>query len=377
MVALKVLFWTLLAAPAWAFVGYPLLMLLRAAFARDRVDTPAAVWRPTVTVVIAARGEAERIVARVQNILADQDYPTDLLDVVVACNGIGDGTAAACRQAFGDDQRVTVLDAPGDEGKAGSLNRGVAAAEGEVVLFADARQRFDADVVHLLTARLADPAVGAVSGRLVIGPAQDAAVRGVGSYWAIETRLREAESRTGSAVGCTGAIYAIRSDLYMPLPPATVLDDVLTPMRIVFQGRAVKFEPGAVARDVPSKTAGREFERKSRTLAGNLQILGLEPRLLSVRENPIFFRYVSHRLLRVVGPWCLVGAMVLGLFLPVVPYALLSAALGAIFLLGLVGLLTGWRLLAAPGGFLLLNAAALAALFRWLGARGHVWRPTS
>ncbi len=376
MAWLETLFWLLVAVPVWAFVGYPLLMIVRGAVAGEQ-PMPAASWRPTATVVIAARGESDRIVRRVENIIAEQEYPTDLLDVVVACNGVGDGTAAACRSAFGDDPRVKVLDVPDEEGKAGSLNRGVAAADGEVVVFADARQRFEPDVVRVLTARLADPEVGAVSGRLVVGRADDAAVKGVQSYWALETRLREAESRTGSVVGCTGAVYAIRRELYAPLPPTTVLDDVLTPMRIALDGHAVKFEAGAVARDVPSRTAGRELERKSRTLAGNLQILGLEPRLLSVRKNPLFFRYVSHRLLRVVGPWCLVAVMVLGLFLPTVPYTVVSGALGALFLLGLLGLLTGWAALAAPAGFLVVNAAALAALGRWLGARDHVWRRTS
>ena len=377
MTVLAGLFWVLLAVPAWAFAGYPAAMILWSRIAprppRLHGSDPST---PSVTVVIAARDEAERIVARVENALG-QEYPADLLDVVVVSNGVDDPTAEVCRDAYREDPRVRVIESPEAEGKAGSLNRGVEAANGEVVVFADARQRFEPDVVRRLVAGLQEPDVGAVSGRLAIDTASDAAVRGVGSYWGLETRLRDAESRTGSVVGCTGAVYAIRRELYVPLPPRTVLDDVLTPMNIALGGWGVRFEPDAVALDVPSVSAGREYERKVRTLAGNLQILGLEPRLLSPRRNPLFFRYLSHRVLRVAAPWCLVAATVLGAFLPAVPYGAISAAVFGVFVLGGLGLVTGLSFLSPFAGFLVVNVAACVALWRSVRTQGDVWRPTS
>ena len=48
-------------------------------------------------------------------------------------------------------------------------------------------------------------------------------------------------------LGATGAIYAIRRELWRPLPPGTLLDDFLTPMRIVLAGRRAIFDDRAVA----------------------------------------------------------------------------------------------------------------------------------
>src|SRR6185295_9867402 len=97
--------------------------------------------------------------------------------------------------------------------------------------------------------------------------------QGVGAYRRYESFVRLCESRTGSTVGATGAIYAIRRALFQPLPEDTVLDDVLIPMRIARRGYRVLFEPAARAFDRAPGTGREEFGRKARTLAGNFQLL--------------------------------------------------------------------------------------------------------
>src|SRR5262249_12496354 len=110
---------------------------------------------------------------------------------------------------------------------------------------------------------------------------------GVSAYWRYEKRLRRLESAGGSTLGATGAIYALRRCLYRPLPANTILDDVLTPMRVVLGGRRVVFADRATAFDRTAPDADAEGRRKVRTLAGNVQILGIEPRLLVPVVNPV------------------------------------------------------------------------------------------
>src|SRR5205085_5400181 len=123
-------------------------------------------------------------------------------------------------------------------GKATALNLGVERAAGEVIVFADARQRFEGRAIREMVANFADPSVGAVSGELLLDGGAGVG-ESVGLYWKYEKWIRKSESRFASVVGATGAIYAIRKCLWQPLPPVTILDDVYTPMRIALDGHRV------------------------------------------------------------------------------------------------------------------------------------------
>jgi cellulose synthase/poly-beta-1,6-N-acetylglucosamine synthase-like glycosyltransferase len=128
---------------------------------------------------------------------------------------------------------------------------------------------------------------------------------GVGLYWTYEKQLRRFESAVDSTLGATGAIYAIRRSLWRPLPAGTILDDVLTPMRAVLAGSRVVFNERACAFDRAAVDSDAEARRKIRTLAGNYQILGLEPRLLSPWANRVWLQYMSHKVGRLAVPYAL------------------------------------------------------------------------
>ena len=130
----------------------------------------------------------------------------------------------------------------------------------------------------------------------------------VGLYWTYEKWLRRRESLVWSTMGATGAIYALRRSLWRPLPATTLLDDVLAPMRVVLAGQRIVFDERARAFDCAASHGIVETRRKTRTLAGNYQILALEPRLLLPFANPVWVQYVSHKIGRLLAPWALIGA---------------------------------------------------------------------
>ena len=156
------------------------------------------------------------------------------------------------------------------------------------------------------------PRSAAVSGELVLdceaGASASSAGEGVGAYWRYEKWLRAHESAIDSMLGATGAIYAMRRACWRPLPEGTILDDVLAPMRAVLAGWRVVFEPRARAFDVTAPDVAAESRRKTRTLAGNYQMLALEPRLLVPGRNRVWLQYVSHKLGRLLVPWALLVA---------------------------------------------------------------------
>ncbi len=327
-------FWSCALLLMHIFAGYPLWIWLLARLRARPVALHAAV--PSVSVVMAAHDAAAHIRDKLAS-LAALDYPPDRLDIIVVCDGCRDGTATLCRE-FGDP-RIRVLEFAARRGKAACLNDAVAAARGDLLLMTDVRQSLDPAALRALVANLGDPSVGVVSGELRLLDAHTGFASGVDAYWRYEKLIRLSESRSGSTIGVTGALYALRRELFEPLPPGTVLDDVLIPMRVAAKGWRVVFEPCALVWDRASQQPDEERRRKIRTLAGNYQLIQLAPWLLSPWRNPLWFRFVSHKLLRLFAPWLLVLLIIAaaGLVRHHLIYALAllaCAACGALVVLG-------------------------------------------
>jgi biofilm PGA synthesis N-glycosyltransferase PgaC len=308
---METLFWVSVLVVAYVYAGYPALLALWARVAgrpaRKRAVHESRAW-PAVSVIVAARNEGARLPRRIANLL-EQTYPGPL-EVVVVSDGSTDGTAAAVSQLH---QSVRLIEVRAG-GKPLALNAGVAAAHGSILVFADARQRFSRDAIAELVANFDDPEVGGVTGELILDCEQDAEVDstigdGLGLYWTYEKWLRRRESVIRSTLGTTGAIYAMRRELWQPLPAATLLDDVLAPMRAVLAGYRVVFEERARAFDRTTPDGAAESRRKVRTLAGNYQILAMEPRLLLPIVNPVWVQYMSHKVGRLLVPWALLAAL--------------------------------------------------------------------
>jgi cellulose synthase/poly-beta-1,6-N-acetylglucosamine synthase-like glycosyltransferase len=266
---------------------------------------------PPVTIVVVAYNEAARIDARIENLLA-LDYPRSKLQIVVASDGSTDATFARARR--GAAAGVDVREFSWRRGKAAVLNDVVPSASGDIVVFADARQIFDAGAVRALVANFADPSVGAVSGELMLSSTAGGAAVGEGAcfYWRYEKFIRRHESRAGSIVGVTGAIYAIRRTLFEPLPDDTILDDVWIPLRIARRGHRVLFEPAARAYDCASATAAQEFTRKVRTIAGTFQLFARERWLFNPWRNRLWIETLSHKGLRLLAPLLELALLVAG-----------------------------------------------------------------
>jgi cellulose synthase/poly-beta-1,6-N-acetylglucosamine synthase-like glycosyltransferase len=374
-VTAEVTFWVALLLLLYSYLGYPVLIGAWARF-RPRPATKSA-FLPRVTIVVVAHNEAERIEARIDN-LRGLDYPKGSLEILIVSDGSTDDTVERARARAPAGMQVTSFLAR--RGKPAVLNEIVPRSRGDIVVLGDARQRFDPGAVRALVALFADPEVGAVSGDLILSEnGRGTAVgQGVGAYRRYESFVRRSESRVGSTVGATGAIYAIRRILFPPLPEDTILDDVLIPMRIARRGYRVLFEPAARAFDRAPATAREEFGRKARTLAGNFQLLFRERWLLNPLGNRLWLQTVSHKGLRLLGPGLLIAAFTSNLFLIGRPAYLLAFLAQAIFYAG--ALLGGvsrrgrrpFLLLSLPYTFCLVNGAALAGAFRFLASRQRV-----
>jgi len=335
----KVIFWGAFACVAYVYAGYPLLLTLWRKLAPRPVKKQYQ--EPTVSLVIAMHNERKNVHNKISNCF-QLDYPPDKLQIVMSLDAPTDGTEDLVREYAG--RGVDVVHCTVRSGKAEALNKGLAVARGEIVVFADAEQRLERSAVRELVANFADESVGAVSGELVLlDSLAKEATDGVGLYWRYEKQLRAMESDIHSVPGATGAIYAIRRSLFAPLTPGTILDDVAVPMRIVLGGKRAIFDSAARAYDAVTQHPVEEYEKKKRTLTGNYQLFAEMPELLVPWRNPIFVQVVSHKAGRLIVPYCLAALFVSNLFLPDSLYRILLALQVLFYLAAFAGWWTSHR----------------------------------
>lgn len=364
------IFWLSLAALAFTYVGYPILLAVIARLwtRKPNVANEDKSSAPGISVVLVARNEAERIVPRIENLLGG-DFAGEL-EIVLVCDGCSDDTAELARQAGGD--RLRLIELAESRGKAHGVNAGVEAASGEIVVFGDARQRFDGSAIARLVDAFEDSNVGAASGSLEIESSAAGAGAGIDFYWKLEKFIRSAESRIDSCIGCTGAIYAIRRDLFEPMPEDTILDDVVVPMRIAAAGARVKFVDDALAFDPQKLAPETERRRKTRTLAGNFQMMFRYPGWLMPWCNRLWWQVIAHKYLRLAGPLLLLLCLIASAWLMMAGDVIYAIAFGGqvvLYLLAAAGLALPscrWKLLAVPAGFMFLQWLCVRGFFEWL-----------
>ncbi len=377
---MTVAFWSSLLLIGFTYAGYPAVMAMLATLRARPVH--AAPQTPTVDVLLVVHDAAEHISAKLKTLDA-LDYPRSQLRITVICDGCGDTTESIAR-AFPSD-RVRVFAHPLRRGKSACIGSALAQLDAELVLFTDVRQQLDPQAARMLAECMADPAVGAVSGELVL-EAQTGYGRGIDAYWRFEKMIRRFESASGSLVGVTGALYVARRSLLPSIPEGIVLDDMWIPLHIVAGGHRVVFEPRALAFDRASKDAAEEERRKRRTLAGNFQLLHRWPALAMPGCHPLALRLWGHKWLRLLAPWLLLFVLGANVALSLGGsrvYLLLLALQCAGYLMAATG--RAWPSMAGrvlpiriASAFVSLNASAMLALLDYLrNPRAHLWQTSA
>jgi cellulose synthase/poly-beta-1,6-N-acetylglucosamine synthase-like glycosyltransferase len=376
----RFLFWAASTAVAFSYAIFPALLVFRgAAFKRPhrRADIT-----PSVAVIVAAHNEIGIIERKVRSVV-EQNYPADRLTVVVASDGSDDGTPEAVA-ALGMPN-VRILDLPRG-GKAAALTAAVADAEGDVLVFSDANSILAPNALRHLVRAFADPDVGGVAGNQVYvgGDDTDATAIGERSYWDFDRLLKQAQTRAGSLTQGTGALYAIRRDLFQPIPP-DVNDDFFESLSVVAAGRRLVFEPEAVAYERVAASRELEYGRRVRIMTRGLRCVAAVPAALDPRRTGFYaVQVIAHKvLMRVMAvPLAIVAATSLLLAPRGTIYRLAVAAQALSYALAAVGLLSANRpmgrrpWLALPAYFTMIQVASLHAAWNLVRGRSSAqWQP--
>lgn len=280
---------SVLSAAFYPYVIYPLLLW---AVTRRGLKAPAAQPEtvPTLSLLVALHNEAQNVLPKVRNFL-ESDYDRSKAEMVLVSDGSDDGT----------DEVLRAISTPGivslfqpRSGKTAALNRAVARAGGEVLVFSDADTLFGKQTLQALAAPFRDPQVGLVTGRSVEG-GEDSLE---GRYAGFEARLLQMESHLGIVAGADGAVYALRRSLYEPLQPE-IINDFHHPVLVSLQGYRSVFEPGARASEPGGRSHWQEFSRQRRMTAQAIYVFRRALVPLARRGRFVhLWLLISHKLLR-------------------------------------------------------------------------------
>ncbi|WP_044749195.1 glycosyltransferase family 2 protein [Bacillus alveayuensis] len=375
---LEILFWFLILLTVYIYFGYPILLNGLAKFITKSSNADEN-YTPTVTMFIAAYNEEKVIGDKLQNSV-ELDYPKDKLEIIVVSDDSTDRTNEIVEQFAHKYNFIKLNVVKGRKGKTEALNKSVSLAKGEILVFSDANSMYRKDALRHLVKHFKDEQIGGVCGELkLLNPTKAAIGESEGAYWKYEKWLKELETKTGTAIVANGSIYAIRKNLFKRMNP-NVGDDMQNPLIVIQQGKRFIYEPNAITEEETSPKSAEEFNRKVRIVTRSFTgIMHYSYMLNPFRNFEFFYKYLSHKLLRWLVPYYMIGVFIINIALLNKPlYQVIFILQLLFYLLAFFGKWFKSKITYIPYYFCLVNYAALLGTMRAIsGKRQATWKPTS
>ncbi|MDP8228104.1 MAG: glycosyltransferase, partial [Candidatus Electryoneaceae bacterium] len=381
LIGVAIVFWIALLSIFHTYIGINLYLRIITAIRPSRCLKPELpVKPPSLTVLVPAYNEEKVITDKIENLLA-QDYPKDLLNIVIASDVSTDRTAEIVRGYRG--QGVELVEMPSRHGKNGIDDVLIPQAVGEIVVVTDANTMFEPDALSRIVDPYFDPKVGAVCGNVEMKPPLAGNnLSGETQYRRLESSIRELMGKFGLVLGGYGGFYSLRKKLYRSLGSHPLQEDMTVLMEVLAQGHRVCFAKDARATEESTTSIGKEFSHRIRISAFNWSSISRLGRLAVKSGFHVMFLFGSWKLLRWISPflWGLLIITSLILLNVSVIYTITAFSIGIGILIAIVGFLLnwiGWRggLITSVYHFVAMNIASLLGFFSWIRGIEVYWTP--
>jgi len=283
--------WVLLSFLVILLVRYGGLMWLSYLHAvESRSEPPKTEDFPLVSILVPAYNESLMIDKAIQAVMK-MDYPR--FEVMVIDDGSRDDTLARAMRLtrlYGE-QRLRVI-TQANAGKAAALNRGLAAARGEIVVCMDGDSRLTAETLQYGVKHFRDPSVGAVAGNVKVVNRVNTLTR-LQSLEYIEglNMVRAAQATLFGVNIVPGPIGLFRRRALQEIggyETDTFAEDCDLTLRLLLQGWKIKYESRAISWTEAPETLRALIKQRYRWTRGILQALSKQrSALLRFRDDPI------------------------------------------------------------------------------------------
>jgi poly-beta-1,6-N-acetyl-D-glucosamine synthase len=386
---LKITFWVCLSLVFYTFVGYGIFLFvilkIRNVFKKSRpMFDSDGIDFPEVTFVVAAYNEEDWIEDKIRNNLSF-NYPKDKILFLFVTDGSDDRTPQLIKNFdYPEGVNWKLYHKPERSGKIAAVERIMKFIDTPITIYTDANTNVNPEAIQNIVRHYNDPSIGAVAGeKRIVMSAKDAAnSAGEGFYWKYESLLKKWDSQLYSVVGAAGELFSIRTHLYTPVPPDTIIEDFFLTLTISQNGYRVMYEPEAYAVETSSASVKEELKRKIRIAAGGLQaVYRLAPLLNIFKYGLLTFQYVSHRVLRwTLSPIALPILFLVNLLLALKGYSFFQIMIGLqalFYLAALMGYLfekqqIKFKVFFIPYYFCIMNYAVYRGFLRIIGGRQSV-----
>jgi cellulose synthase/poly-beta-1,6-N-acetylglucosamine synthase-like glycosyltransferase len=357
------IFWICALVIVYVYVGYP--ALLAAGLLGSKRPVRRAHIFPSLSVIVPAHNEERTIRDKISNLLS-QDYPPELVQILVGNDGSTDRTGEIVGEfALRGVQMVTSEKAGG---KSAIQNLMVSKATGEILVFTDADCFLPPAGLRTIVQSFTDHKVGLVTNCVTfVNEEETPTVEGEGLYWRYERWLRSQESDRGLLAMASGSLFAMRRSLWAPLEPG-VGDDFVLPLRVARKHRRNVLDTRVSAATVLSQNQPHSmFRTKIRIISKDLRGLLRSPACLNpFQVGAVAIGLWSHKLLRWCIPYFLIGLLVTNFLLALTGqrfYEVTMVGQVLFYILALLGFFWIRRGKAFPfsvaSSFCLVNLAAL------------------
>ncbi|CAN2042475.1 Glycosyl transferase, family II [Candidatus Magnetomoraceae bacterium gMMP-15] len=370
---ITIFFWFSILSLIYIYVGYPVLIKLIGVFIKRPVKKNDSIRY--ITLIIAAFNEEKSIESKIKNCLS-LDYQKNLFDIIVVSDGSTDRTDEIVKKY--KNNGIQLLRVEGRKGKTFAQNFAVEKAKGEILIFSDATTVYKENAIKKIIRPFADPLVGCVSGKLTFQPRNDSLFSGEkNTSEKYDQNIKTIESDIHSIYGVNGCFYAVRRELYDPIPDY-VTSDFVVPLQIVKKKYRVVFEPEAICYEEPCKDALGEFRRKIRTSrAGITGMFYMRDLLNPFQHFWTSFVLFNHKIIRWLSPIILICTFILNIlcFNEGTFYFILFIIQLLLYFFAFLGFLNEkikhkFKILTIPFNFMLINLAALIGFMEFL--RGNI-----
>lgn len=381
-----IIFWTSIFLLLYSYFFYPVLIRFLACNKQpnhivysDNKDMPG------ISVIMSVYNEEKVLENKINSIYATS-FPAEKMEVIVGSDGSSDRTKEILQEIKEKLTNFSYYHSDIRRGKPNVLNQLVLKAKGDILIITDANVLLNESTITGLVKHFKNPEIGLVDSRMMSkGIKKNGISRQESAYISMEVNLKHHEGLVwGTMMGPFGGCYAMRKNLFTPIPKNFLVDDFFLNLNVLKnRKKSINDMEATVSEDV-SDILSEEFRRKSRIAAGNFQNLSYYSGLLWPPFTSLSFSFFSHKILRWFGPLLLILIIISNVFIfrknMIYTYSIYLE--GILFVIAIIDLIVSrfnkhivfFRFVTH---FFSMNLALSLGLIKFIkGIKSNVWEPT-
>lgn len=313
----KIIFWVSVFVVFHTYILYPLLLRILASGKKGNqtfYKTPEEF--PYVSILLAVFNE-ETIIEKKLKSLMSLEFPDKKLEILIASDASTDMTDTILEELTRNLTNVKFIRFNNRQGKASIINKISAQSKGEILVITDANIMHEPLSLYYLVRHFKNENIGLVDSSMSNSGLDK---QGISiqekAYVTREVRIKNMEGKIwGTMMGPSGGFYAVRKENFHAVPGNFLVDDFYINFKVLEEEKKSINDPDSVVIEDVSNDLYEEFRRKVRISAGNFQNLNEFFCFLKNPLKPIGFCFLSHKVLRWIGPFFILGALISNFFI--------------------------------------------------------------